>query len=72
VDSVGTAMPARHVVASEVLELGQALFDTAIEAAATVLTDEEAQAPFPEDAIRAAAEEFFSLLRTLLGLDGTS
>jgi hypothetical protein len=55
-------------VAAEVLELGQALFDAVIEAAAAPPPVEgETREPFPTDDVRAAAEEFFTALRALLG-----
>jgi hypothetical protein len=54
-------------VAAEVLELGQALFDTVIDAAAAPPPVEgETREPFPTDDVRAAAEEFFIALRVLL------
>lgn len=59
---------ARRRVAGEVLELGQALFDTVIEAAAAPPPpDGEEPAVFPVDDVRAAADEFFAALRALLG-----
>ena len=55
-------------VAAEVLELGQALFDAVIEAAAAPPPVEgETRGPFPTDDVRAAAEEFFTALRAPLG-----
>jgi hypothetical protein len=59
----------RRQIAAEVLELGEALFDAAIDAATggqlAAATDE----PSPEAELRAAAEEFFTALRLLLGLE---
>lgn len=58
----------RRRVADEVLELGQTLFDTVIEVAATPPPpDGEEPAVFPADDVRAAADEFFAALRLLLG-----
>ena len=63
-------------IATEVLELGHALFDALIEAAAHPAAGvssapegagEPASEPFPEQAVRAAADEFFHALRLLLG-----
>jgi hypothetical protein len=54
-------------VAAEVLELGAALFDDVIDAAAAQSGNADAE-PFPEADVRAAAAEFFTALRLLLGL----
>ncbi len=51
--------------AEEVLELGEALFDAAIEAAARPVSESNGEA-FPAEEMRAAAEEFFAALRALL------
>ncbi len=58
----------KRVVAAEVLELGQMLFDAVIEVAARPKADEQESEPFPAEDVRAAAEEFFRALRVLLGL----
>jgi len=58
-------------LAGEILELGEALFDAVIEAAAqskTTLNADDAR--FPEQDIRAAADAFFMALRQLLGSRG--
>ena len=60
---------ARQRVAAEVLELGQALFDAVIEAAAAREPDGSEPTPFPVDEVRAAADEFFTALRLLLGME---
>jgi len=64
----------RSRVASEVLELGQALFDTLIEGAArhanTALGGPDD--PYPVEELRAAAETFFAAVRLLLGLPADS
>lgn len=58
----------RGRLAAEVLELGEALFDSLI-AAATAPPAVNTAEPFPEQAVRAAAEQFFTALRLLLGQD---
>jgi hypothetical protein len=56
----------RQELAAEVLELGEMLFDTAIEAAAQGPAGEAAEdAAFVEE-LRAAADEFFMALRLVL------
>lgn len=56
----------RGQLTAEVLELGEMLFDTAIDAAAQRPAGEEAgDAAFVEE-MRAAADEFFAALRLLL------
>jgi hypothetical protein len=59
----------RGRIVTEVLELGEALFDTALEAAARspVMDDGES---FPEKEIRTAVDEFFRALRVLLHPEG--
>ena len=60
-------------VAAEVVELGQALFDAVIDAAAGPPPVEgETREPFPTDDVRAAAAEFFTALRALLGETGAT
>lgn len=49
----------------ELLELGEMLFDTAIDAAAQQPAGEEGDAAFVEE-MRASADEFFTALRLLL------
>ena len=57
----------RPEIVAEVLELGEMLFDTAIDAAAQRSAGEQAgDTPFLEE-MRAAADEFFTALRLLLG-----
>jgi len=59
----------RRVVAAEVIELGQALFDSLVEAvAARADSADTAELP-PVADIQAAADEFFVALRLLLGLE---
>jgi hypothetical protein len=57
-------------VASEVLELGEALFDTVLDAA-SIRCGAEPSEPLPEAELRTAAEEFFRTVRVLLGLGDT-
>jgi hypothetical protein len=58
----------RQRAAAEVLELGEMLFDTAIEAATREPAEgEEADALLVEE-LRVAAGEFFMALRLLLGV----
>jgi hypothetical protein len=60
------APPDRRRLAAEVLELGQTLFDAALDAAAHRTPDTDQ--PFPEDELRDAADEFFRAVKSLLGL----
>jgi hypothetical protein len=60
---------AGRIVASEVLELGQTLFDALIEAATDPVAEGATQEPFPEDDLREAVDEFFVTLRLLLDLE---
>lgn len=63
----------RLMVAAEVLELGQALFDALVEAAADRADSADTAELPPVADIQAAADEFFVALRLLLGLeDGAS
>ncbi len=62
----------RQHAATEVLELGEMLFDSAIEAATQQPAQGEgADASFVEE-MRAAADEFFVTLRLLLGIEKQS
>lgn len=56
-------------IAAEVIELGEALFDETLAAAAHGGSESGDGEPFPVDAVRAAADEFFSALRLLLRLE---
>jgi hypothetical protein len=59
----------RQRAAAEVLELGEMLFDTAIDTATRrSVISEEPEALFVEE-MRAAADEFFMALRLLLGAE---
>ena len=55
----------RQHLAIELLELGEMLFDTMIEAAQQPAQDKENDAPLIEE-MRATADEFFTALRLLL------
>ena len=57
---------ARQEIAAEVLELGEMLFDTAIDAAAQRPAGEETGDAASIEEMRAAADEFFKALRLLL------
>ncbi len=52
-------------IAAEVIELGEMLFDTMLEAAQQPAQDKENDAPLIEE-MRATADEFFTALRLLL------
>ena len=56
----------RQAIAAEVLELGEMLFDTAIDAAAQRPAEESAGDTTFLEEMRAAADEFFMALRLLL------
>lgn len=58
-------------VAAEIVELGETLFDTLLDAVPANAGNEESE-PLPKDELRTAAEEFFQTLRTLLCLPSTS
>jgi len=59
----------RWVAAAEVLELGEMLFDTAIDAVIQrPVQDKGGDASFVEE-MRSAADEFFVALRLLLGVE---
>ena len=66
---VDTSKGTRQRVAAEVLELGQALFDALIETATAQQLEDNDSTSFPVDEVRAAANEFFTALRLLLGMD---
>jgi len=55
-------------IATEILELGQALFDMLIEAASRPVAGPEGQ-PFPTKEVSEATQQFFTSLRLLLKLD---
>ncbi len=59
----------RRRIAAEVLELGETLFDAALEATARCLAG-DTEEPFPETEMRTAADDFFRALRILLRTEG--
>ena len=56
-------------LAAEVFELGESLFETALEAGIHQSSAGEEGEAYPIDELRAAAQEFFSALRLLLGIE---
>ena len=56
----------RQAIAAEILELGEMLFDTAIDAAAQRPAEASAEDTTFLEEMRAAADEFFMALRLLL------
>ncbi len=56
----------RQQIAAEILELGEMLFDTAIDMTAPLTTQEEASEAALIEEMRAAANEFFTAVRLLL------
>lgn len=56
----------RQEIAAEILELGEMLFDTAIDAAAPQPKQDEASDAVLIEEMQAAANEFFTALRLLL------
>jgi len=57
---------ARQEIAAEILELGEMLFDTAIDAAVPQPKQDEASDAVLIEEMRAAANEFFIALRLIL------
>jgi len=57
-------------IAAEVLELGEMLFDTLLEAAGQPSSEGEAVEASLREEMQAAAEEYFTALRLLLKLEG--
>ncbi len=55
--------------ASEVLELGQSLFEIALETRDQQTTEVLDGEAYPIDELQAAANEFFSALRLLMGIE---
>jgi len=56
-------------LAAEVLELGESLFEMALEAGSHQSSTGEEGEAYPIDELRAATQEFFSALRLLLGIE---
>ncbi|MFL5624413.1 MAG: hypothetical protein ACJ788_02335 [Ktedonobacteraceae bacterium] len=59
---------ARQRLAAEVIELGESLFEMALEAGTPQLAAGEESAEYPVEEIQAATAEFFIALRLLLGI----
>ena len=63
-------LPSEQRLAREVLELGESLFETALEAGSQQPAKGEGEGDkYPIDELQAAAQEFFSALRLLLGIE---
>ena len=62
----------REQIAAEVLELGEMLFDTLLEAAGQPSSEGEAVDVSLREEMQAAAEEYFTALRLLLKLELTT
>ena len=58
----------RQRLAAEVIELGESLFEMALEAGTHQPAAGEEIVAYPVEEIQAAAEEFFTALRLLLGV----
>lgn len=63
---------ARQEIAVEVLELGEMLFDTAIDVATRQPANSEGTDASNVEEMRVAADEFFTALRSLLGTEQQS
>ena len=59
----------RQRIAAEVLELGQGLFETALEAGNHHTAESRGGEVYPTEEIRATAQEFFTALRLLLRIE---
>jgi hypothetical protein len=59
----------RQRMAAEVLELGQSLFETALEAGNHHSAGKQEGEVYPTEEIRATAQEFFTALRLLLRIE---
>jgi hypothetical protein len=59
----------RKRIAAEVIELGEALFETALEAGSYRSAEGQEGEAYPVEEIRAATDEFFTALRLLLGIE---
>ena len=56
----------RQDLAAEVIELGESLFEAALDSGNHTSTEDEA---YPREELRGAANEFFTALRLLLGIE---
>lgn len=59
----------RQQLAAEVLELGETLFETALEAGSHQSAEGKEDEAYPIEEIRAATNEFFTALRLLLEIE---
>lgn len=59
----------RQHIATEVLELGQSLFDIALEAGSDPPGEKQTDEAYPTEEIRATAQEFFTALQFLLRIE---
>jgi hypothetical protein len=59
----------RQRMAAEVIELGEALFETALEVGNHHPAEGHEGEAYPVEEIRAATDEFFTALRLLLGVE---
>ena len=59
----------RQLLASEVLELGESLFETALEAGSHQAVEGEESEAYPIEEVQAATNEFFTALRLLLDIE---
>ena len=58
----------RQHLAAEIIELGESLFEMALEAGTTQPTEGEGTTAYPIEEIQSATNEFFTTLRLLLGV----
>jgi hypothetical protein len=58
-----------HFLAAEVLELGESLFEIALEAGNCPSSPAEESEAYPIEELRAATNEFFTALRLLLSIE---
>ncbi len=66
---MNTSEENRQRLAAEVLELGESLFETALEAGSHQATADKESETYPIEEIQAAASEFFTALRLLLRIE---
>lgn len=62
-------MKSKQHLAAEVLELGESLFETALEAGSYHHSISEEGKAYPIEELRTATQEFFSALRLLLRIE---
>ena len=66
---MNTSEENRQHIASEVLELGESLFETALEVGSHQATADKESETYPIEEIQAATSEFFTALRLLLRIE---